>query len=191
MAFLPLNITKAPASMYRAFGDQHHIGLNKTMLFTDSVSLVVNPRILPDQFEIMDEDTKIHALIQLPMIHVEWGDDNDYLPNWEDWLQSTGMSTKPPSKGPHFNLSSMAIEAAVQGKGLLLGQQLLIENELRSGQLIKPSRINLPLERAYYLIYPKRTLDSPGAIAFIHWLKKVFENYTAIFYGLLITMAFS
>ena len=71
-----------------------------------------------------------------------------------------------------FNLSSMAIEAAVQGKGILLGQQSLIQNEIDAGQLIKPFDLNLPLGRAYYLAYPDRTLTNKRAIELITWLSQ-------------------
>ncbi len=156
-----------------SFGDQHYPGLERFRLFTDTVSLVASPGLLADA------GADIRQLLKLPMIHVDWGEDNSFLPGWEDWLQAAGLTGSVPSKGPRFNLSSMAIEAAVQGKGLLLGQRLLIEDELRSGQLVTIDEIQLPLEKAYYLVCPRRTLDNPGALAFIEWLRQLLSAETA------------
>lgn len=110
------------------------------------------------------------------MIHIDWGNHNHNLPDWNDWLRSVGLGTTPTA-GPHFNLSSMAIEAAVQGKGVLLGQHGLIADELHNGQLVRLSNIqqaniSLPLGQAYFIAYPKRTLDNPNAVAFLNWLKQ-------------------
>ncbi|MEH6579505.1 MAG: LysR substrate-binding domain-containing protein [Amphritea sp.] len=163
-----VDFNRSASDICISFGDQGYTGLDRVKLFTDSVSLVASPQLLAE----LPVDCALESLIRLPMIHVDWGDDNSYLPGWEDWLQAAGFGNTMPSKGPRFNLSSMAIEAAVQGKGLLLGQQLLIENELSSGQLVMASDIRLPLERGYYLVYPKRTLDNPSAVTFIDELRR-------------------
>ncbi|MGO3406676.1 LysR substrate-binding domain-containing protein [Marinomonas sp.] len=112
------------------------------------------------------------------MIHIDWGSHNQNLPNWEDWLLAAGLNIQMQKGGPHFNLSSMAIDAALQGKGLLLGQHLLIENELKTGQLVKLSEVSLPLGQAYYLAYPERTLDNPNAATFIEWIKQKAKEIT-------------
>ncbi|WP_036230298.1 LysR substrate-binding domain-containing protein [Marinobacterium jannaschii] len=138
-----------------AFGDQDYPELEQRLLFTDSVSAVASPALL----DTLDNPHDLQQLLQLPMIHIDWGSDNRYLPGWQQWLTAAGQGQQPPTPGPRFNLSSMAIEAAVQGKGLLLGQQLLIETELTSGQLIKVSDISLTLEKSYFLVYPRQALD--------------------------------
>ena len=154
------------------FGDQDYSELKKEYLFTDFVSLVASPTLL----ETLTDSDDLDAILTLPMIHIDWGDHNHNLPDWNDWLQAADLD-RTSTGGPHFNLSSMAIDAAVQGKGLLLGQSSFIKNELKSGQLVElpPSKkltdVKLSLGHAYYIAYPKRTLDNPNAVAFINWLK--------------------
>ncbi|RDE25362.1 LysR family transcriptional regulator [Motiliproteus coralliicola] len=148
------------------YGESGYAGLNKELLFTDSVSMVLSPQLLAT----VAEPQSLEAITQLPRIHIDWGEDNDSLPDWEDWLQAAGLDIATSKAGPRFNLSSMAIDAAVQGKGLLLGQRMLIADELKAGRLVAPCEISLPLGRAYYLVYPKRTLDNANARRFIDWL---------------------
>ncbi|MGJ8645316.1 MAG: LysR substrate-binding domain-containing protein [Marinomonas colpomeniae] len=153
------------------FGDQDYLGFIQERLFTDSVSLVISPTLLESVEHSDDEKTYLQSILKLPMIHVDWGDHNDNLPDWNDWLDAVDLNITAPNGGPHFNLSSMAIEAALQSRGLLLGQQMLINTELKSGQLVKLYDINLPLKQSYFIAYPKRTLNNPNAVAFINWLK--------------------
>lgn len=164
-----INFARSSSDMCICFGDQDCKGVNKQYLFTDSVSLVISPSLLKEHRTPYDVKSIINAH---PMIHVDWGDDNDSLPNWERWLGLCDVGAFTKKSGPRFNLSSMAIEAAVQGKGILLGQQSLIQNEIDAGQLIKPFDLNLPLGRAYYLAYPDRTLTNKRAIELITWLSQ-------------------
>ncbi len=163
-----VDFNRSASDLCICFGRQNYAGLQKDLLFTDSVSMVLSPKLL----QRIEDKTDIKAITQLPMIHIDWEDHNHNLPGWGDWLQAANVDMTIAKAGPHFNLSSMAIDAALQGKGLLLGQHILIAKELETGQLIKPLDISLPLGQAYYLVYPKRTLENPLAAAFIDWVKQ-------------------
>jgi LysR family glycine cleavage system transcriptional activator len=52
----------------------------------------------------------------------------------------------------------------------------LVQEELNAGKLEQISSISLPLNKSYYLIYPKRTLLKPMASEFLNWLKKKCEQ---------------
>lgn len=163
-----VDFNRSASDLCICFGKQNYAGLQKDLLFTDSVSMVLSPQLL----QRIEDKTDIKAIAQLPMIHIDWEDHSHNLPDWGDWLQAANVDMTIAKAGPHFNLSSMAIDAALQGKGLLLGQHILIAKELETGQLIKPLDISLPLGQAYYLVYPKRTLENPLAAAFIDWVKQ-------------------
>ncbi|MEL0612157.1 LysR substrate-binding domain-containing protein [Marinomonas arenicola] len=169
-----VDFSRSASDICLCFGNQDYPALNNDRLFNDTVSLVASPRLLTT----LTDTNNLDAIFQLPMIHIDWGSHNQNLPNWEDWLKAAGLSIKTTRGGPHFNLSSMAIEAAVQGKGLLLGQDVLINDELKSGRLVKLSEVSLPLGQAYYLAYPERTLDNPNAALFIEWIKQKAKELT-------------
>ncbi|WP_299663357.1 LysR substrate-binding domain-containing protein [uncultured Psychromonas sp.] len=183
-----INFNHSASDMCVSFGQSGYTGMHKQKLFTDTVTMVVSPELtngLLNELSIgsvskelngsLKESSSVDDLLTLPMIHIDWGDDNNNLPQWDEWLRH--LADKEETKrefsihgGPRFNLSSMAIEAAVQKKGLLLGQYSLIQNELQQNTLVAPFDLNLPLGEAYYLIYPQRTLDNNKAKAFIDWL---------------------
>ena len=64
-----------------------------------------------------------------------------------------------------------AIEAAVQGAGLLLTHTLLAHDEVVSGRLATPFDVVLPVGRAYYLVWPKTKQARPGVDAFRAWVR--------------------
>ena len=165
-----INFNHSASDMCISFGDTGYSECFKDKLVQDSVSVVASPELLNK----LAQPLVLKKVLELPMIHVDWGDDNCNLPQWQDWLDATTGEPFPIQAGPRFNLSSMAIDAAVQGKGLLLGQQLLIAAETKLHKLVPLFPTQLPLGEAYFLIYPQRTLDNPNAENLINWLKAQF-----------------
>lgn len=166
-----VNFNNSASDMCISFGVEGYKEHHQDKLLRDKVSLVLSPALAMGCNSSSKREISVETLCQLPMIHVDWGDDNSRLPKWSDWFAAMGQNSMSLQPGPRFNLSSMAIEAAVQSKGILLGQQLLIEKELAMGALISPFEQSLMLGEDYYLIYPQRTLDNPKAQMFISWLK--------------------
>ena len=163
-----VDFSQSASDMCISFGKQGYQGVHKTLLFTDKLSLVASPALLTK----LSNPSDLGALMELPKITIDWGHENRDLPDWDNWFEAANVAPKPDVSGPHFNLSSMAIEAAVQGQGLLLGQHSFIEQELRSKTLVKPIDLALPLRQSYYLNYPKRSLEKPEVMAFIEWLEQ-------------------
>jgi len=167
----PANFNTSISDFCICFGDTGYPGLLKTEMFRDSISPVCSPALLKNRTD--DVTTLLH---EYPLIHIDWGDENIHLPGWDDWLQHAGLEHTPSSRTLQFNFSSMAIEAAVQAKGIMLGQMTLVQEELNAGKLEQISTTSLPLNKSYYLIYPKRTLLKPMASEFLNWLKKECEQ---------------
>jgi LysR family glycine cleavage system transcriptional activator len=83
------------------------------------------------------------------------------------------MDEPLPQPAFSFNLTSLAIDAAVAGAGVLLGQRRLIAAELARGDLVVVDDLCLPLSKPYYLVWPQRTLSQPGSEAMISWLSQL------------------
>ncbi|BEO27007.1 MAG: LysR substrate-binding domain-containing protein [Serratia marcescens] len=154
-----VDFAHSAADFALCFGDQDYPLLEKVRLFQDRVQPVCSPS-LRDRGD----------WTQLPLIHVDWGKESQFLPGWHEW--STAADRMPPARhGLTYNLTSLAIDAAVQGRGVLLGQRRLIGRELAEGQLVTLAEPALPLSKPYYVVYPPRTLEKPGAAAFLAWLQ--------------------
>ena len=112
-------------------------------------------------------------LKQAPLIHLDWGNEGRFLPDWRSWFQARGVPEPSPQPAFSFNLTSLAIDAAVAGAGVLLGQRRLISAELSRGDLVIIDEMSLPLSKPYMLAWPQRTLNQPGSEAMISWLTQL------------------
>ncbi|QHB32599.1 LysR family transcriptional regulator [Yersinia canariae] len=162
-----VDFNRSAADFYLAFGNEHYPQQEQTVLFQDWVFPVASPNLLTAPW------SESQRKIDYPMIHVDWGKEGQFLPDWHEWLLSAKWGASVPNRGPIYNLTSMAIDSAIAGNGILLGQQNLIKKEIAEGSLIQLSEHRLPVTKPYYLIYPKRTLDKPKAMEFIQWLQSL------------------
>lgn len=167
----PVNFNTSNSDFSICFGDKGYPGLRKKEMFRDTISPVCSPEIA----QLYNGDLE-QLLQSQPLIHIDWGDENVHLPGWDDWLQHAGMQNIVSSKNLQLNYSSMAIEASVQSKGIMLGQATMVQEELQAGKLVRLSDIYLPLNKSYYLVYPKRTLLKPMAAEFLNWLNNECEQ---------------
>ena len=89
---------------------------------------------------------------------------------WRQWFASLGIQVENDLAGPRLELFSMLTEAAIQGLGVALIPQFLIEDELARG-LLRPLVHHAYLsDRSYYLIVPERKAENPSLQAFGDWL---------------------
>jgi len=96
---------------------------------------------------------------------------------WRQWFAAQGIEVERDMAGPRFELFSMLAAAAVQGIGIALIPEFLIEGELRSGQLLRLSDRDYVSDRAYRLIYPENKAEDPLLGAFRNWLEETARAY--------------
>ena len=95
--------------------------------------------------------------------------DADY-PSWEAWFAALGVAHNNARQGPLFTLALMAMQAAIDGHGIALGQSLLVEYDIAAGRLMRPFHLDSPLRLNYFLIYATDMVENPAFQAFHQWL---------------------
>lgn len=146
----------------RIYEDNLHID----ELFIDKVYPVCSPEVAGAlTSELSEESLSGHTLL-----HVDWGSQFTSLPDWDSWFENFNFRFDKAPNGISFNLSSMAIQAAIDGKGILLGQHMFVAEDIAAGRLVKLTDLSLPLGEAYYLVYPESSLSKPIAVDFKDWL---------------------
>jgi LysR family glycine cleavage system transcriptional activator len=90
--------------------------------------------------------------------------------DWRVWLTAAGHTEIDADRGPQFDLSLAAVQAAIDGMGVALGHSNLVEADLKAGRLVAPFDLNIPLEAAYYVVAPPDRWDLPKIVAFREWL---------------------
>lgn len=91
--------------------------------------------------------------------------------DWQLWLTAAGLPTSLATRpGLTFDLSLMALQAAIDGLGVALGRTPFVEADIASGRLVVPFDVKLPAEAGFYVVAPEETADAPKIAVFRDWL---------------------
>jgi LysR family transcriptional regulator, glycine cleavage system transcriptional activator len=111
-------------------------------------------------------------LKRVPLIHDDTLADRALVPTWADWFAAAGVKDADVSRGLRFNGADHALDATVEGAGVLLAHDVLAYDDLRTGRLVIPFALTLRTGRAYHFVCPKQDRDRPVVQAFRAWLKE-------------------
>jgi LysR family glycine cleavage system transcriptional activator len=92
------------------------------------------------------------------------------FPTWESWFAAMGVAGPQGEGALHFSSSLAAIQAAIDGHGLILGRSAVIDDELRAGRLVCPFPGAISSGNAYYLVVPDGAVMTAAMRAFAAWL---------------------
>jgi len=91
-------------------------------------------------------------------------------PDWGHWLALAGAPEVDWRSGQQFSNVYLAIEAALAGRGVALGEAALVQDELASGRLVKPFDIELQSSYSQWIITLPEKADRPDIRRFRNWL---------------------
>ena len=86
------------------------------------------------------------------------------------WLLAGGVGGVDATRGPSFNLDSMALQAAIEGHGVALVSGALLADDLAAERLVRPFDLSLPVPFGYYVVVTERALAQPNVAAFFDWI---------------------
>ncbi|WP_045457694.1 LysR substrate-binding domain-containing protein [Vibrio campbellii] len=91
-----------------------------------------------------------------------------YQETWQCWLEQQGYQGTIIKLTGEFEHSLLAIEAAVNQLGVLLVRDLLVEDHLQQGTLVKVGEWSMPSRGAHHMII--RDEEKPHVKAFVDWI---------------------
>jgi LysR family glycine cleavage system transcriptional activator len=142
---------------------QTHLDMRVEPLMGEEIVPVCAPKLLAGGSAAL-------ALRELPLIHDEksaaWS--NGPFPTWDRYLAEFGIRRADTRKGLRFTQSSLAVDAAVEGHGVLLGRSRLIAGALAERRLVQLAQ-PYPIRFQYFMVSPWH-VKSPAAGRFRDWL---------------------
>lgn len=149
------------------FGEGKYHGLRADLLFQDNVFPVCSPRIITKEKPLKTP----RDLLKHTLIHLDWEAQGSPWPNWKMWMKASGINDFDEKAGLHFGQTSFAVQAAIDGMGVALGDSTLVADDLAAGRLVKPFELSLraPKQFAYHVITRLDTSDAPMVDAFRDW----------------------
>ena len=148
------------------FGPGEWEGLEADYLLDEEFIPVASPSLLERKPVNEPADLAQHTLL-----HRE--DSPGSLPlDWAMWLQAAEVDNVDPDRGTRYSMESMAIQAAIEGHGIALVSNVLVEADIEAGRLVRLFDLGLPAGRdvAYYLAYAPSRLRHPRVAAFRAWI---------------------
>ena len=112
----------------------------------------------------------------MPLIQDEAHTNELKTPFWEQWFRELGVDNPNLTGGMRFNSADPAINAAVQGAGLLLASNILAYDDLRTGRLLAPVPHTVAAGHGFYLVYPRASAERESVRAFADWIIAEFEG---------------
>jgi LysR family glycine cleavage system transcriptional activator len=140
-------------------------GQNCRELMTARIVPVCAPSLLGDGRLSVPSD-----VLQFDLLHVI-----GYRDDWHRWFRASGLSDQKVPGGVSFDGSLMALEAAVNGEGIMLGRRPFIDPHLQSGDLALPFDDHHALTTTYYLGWPEAARNRRDVTAVMDWLVEMAE----------------
>lgn len=144
------------------FGDGNWRGLHVQPLCREITIPLASP-ILSQRYAIRSAEELASGV---PLIH------SVKCPvSWEMWFAAQKVQQHGPLRGPRFDRSFMAIEAARMGLGVVLDCDILAQRELASGDLVRPFEPRRTFaQTVHWLVIPHQSFEQDKTRRFRDWL---------------------
>ncbi|MBV5325765.1 MAG: hypothetical protein J0626_11185, partial [Rhodospirillaceae bacterium] len=157
----PIESARSTAEIEIRYGNGDWPGLDATLLVEERIFPVCHPDLLRRKPGLKKpKDLARHDLIDVP----------GYPKGWSDWLTATGIAFDWMQHRIAVDQSVMAIQLALEGRGVALGRSPLIERELADGRLVAPFPQQLATGAGYWVVHRKRSAEARKVLAFKAWL---------------------
>ncbi len=140
-------------------------GWEATLVVPTNMTPVCSPRLLESRTIAAPAD-----LARFNLLHTT-PDRRD----WTNWLKEFASGEVDPMSGETFPILDMAIQAAVMGQGVAMGDLTLLTDEVKTDKLVCPLPELVLREDAdnYYVYGPAAKWNKPRVLAFRQWLASV------------------
>ncbi|GID03133.1 LysR substrate-binding domain-containing protein [Pseudomonas sp. 008] len=135
-------------------------GLHAQRLTWDILQPVCSPTLMASSPIHEPRDLMNHSLL-----HVL-----GYEEGWGYWLKRVGADDVDYSRGPQFDTLISTIRMAELGQGVALARSSVVEDLLKSGQLVAPFNYRIEASESFYLVHEQNEVLSPDAAHFSTWL---------------------
>lgn len=138
-------------------------GLRTDKLFDDYLTPLCAPSVAPRLKTPAD-------LKGLPLLTTTVGPDE-----WSAWLAAAGLPGFERTSGAAFDSTLIALQAAIQGVGIAIGDPYFFADDIAAGRLVQPFKLVVNYGKAYWFVSPEAAADRPKVQAFRNWCLKEAE----------------
>ena len=149
------------------YGSGNYPGLEVELLLEDRMFPVCSPELLMRY----GQRNPARVFAEAPLLHDVSVDRDPAVPSWKMWLKASGLEDIDWRKGPRFNQTALALDAALAGLGIALAPSALVATDLAAGRLVRLANEEWKGGFAYYLVHPADKAELPALQRFKSWLR--------------------
>lgn len=157
----PIEQGSTGADLEIRFGDGNWPKLQATLFLQETAFPVCSP-------DLVDGAVPLRRPVDLARVNIL--DVPGYREGWGDWLDAAGVKLDWTERRIVCDQSVIALQAAIDGKGVALGRSALVARDLQSGRLVAPFPLRLPARGGYWILSPVRPSVPRKVAAFKTWL---------------------
>jgi LysR family glycine cleavage system transcriptional activator len=162
------DFTRDEVDLAVRYGGGNYPGLDVELLLRDRMFPVCSPELLMRHGQRVPDKVFTAA----PLLHDVSADRDPAVPSWKMWLKAAGLEEIDWRKGPRFNQTALALDAALAGLGIALAPAVLVDGDLAAGRLVRLASDELTGEFGYFIVHPREKSQLPALQAFKVWLKQ-------------------
>ncbi len=142
-------------------------GLQSELLMSEEIFPVCAPALL-------QHDPAMNCLTGMTfqtLIHdLSMESHKDFI-TWDQWLRRFNVQDIARKPGLRINNSAAVLQAAIDGQGIALARGIMVEDDLKSGRLVRLCpEVSLASPLAYYLVYRPGCDSLPKIAYFRQWI---------------------
>ena len=163
----PVEFDRDLIDIRMSYGPFHYVSHETHDIMIDEAVPVCAPELVSRHgpFET------VASLKGAPLIHTDWGPGSAKFPSWRDFFEAGDVPVdRAAERGTVANSSHAAIDLAVSGLGVALGQGMFVSRHIDEGRLVRPVDHSVALGQPYCLTIRQRSASRPAVECFRDWI---------------------
>lgn len=154
------------------YGKGEYPGFDTIRLFGESHT----PMCSPDFFNSLKKNRlQPEDIVQLPLLNDNASQLAGEAPDWSEWFAQQNIEAD--IKGRNFRQTDHAIQAAIDGAGILFGRVSIAAGDIAAGRLVLPFSARISSQYSYYLVAQKGRIRERPIAAFVKWLQALATEF--------------
>jgi len=144
-------------------------GLETTRLFGEAYVPMCSPGLLNSgPWPLRKPDDLAHHRL----LHDDAAAFPGRAPGWPEWLKAAKVQKVDGKDGRHFAQTDHAVQAAIDGAGVLLGRVAIAAPDLAAGRLVQPFDLKMPSDFGYFFVTRKGRRREKPIAALLEWINE-------------------
>ena len=154
-------VSNPDVDLFITYGNGDFVGMQSEHI----LDVVTSPVCSPAMVNRLGGMPEPQDVLRLGLLHLTNHED------WALWFSSAGLDPGLAASGGVFSDMHLVYSAALAGQGIALGDVILSQDAMSSGQLVRPFDQQVRSPRAYFMAVPLAMAENPTVTAFRSWLR--------------------